>query len=62
MAAMISNSDAWMELVEAEELKGMLIMFGTAVDSLNAASSGSTPLRRSRSHAPGLIVSSCVSR
>jgi hypothetical protein len=39
-----------------------LLEMVAAVDSLNAASIGSTPLRRSRSQAPGLIVSRSVSR
>ena len=66
MAATISISVARITALDAIELKGRLIMFGTAVDSLNAASIGSTPFCLSRSHAPGLMpsrsVSRCVSR
>ena len=62
MAATMSISVARMMALEADELNGTLIMFGTAVDSLNAASIGSTPFCLSKSQAPGLIVSRSVSR
>ena len=41
---------------EAEESNGKLIMLGTVVDSLKAASSGSTPFFLRIWHAPGFTV------
>ena len=60
--ATMSWSVALMTADEADELNGKLIMLGTAVDSLKAASSGSTPFCLRISEAPGFTTSNCVSR
>ena len=58
----MSSSDAEMMFDDADESNGFEMICGTVVESLNAASIGSTPFCLSRSHAPGLTVSSAVSK